>query len=163
MKNTVKTGRTDTLFVMIVFCVFAVSVLTVLILSAGIYRNMTDISRDREDERTILSYIWTKAKSGDDAGMIHVGKFDGISALFYDEIIGDTLYRTAIYLYDGWVMELFSNPESGLTPQDGMRLMRLDDLWFGLNGNDTIAVHAGDQVLFLHTRSYQNLHREVSQ
>jgi len=143
---------------MIIFCVFAVSVLIVLILAASSYQRMTDISRDGQDERTILSYIWTKVKSGDDAGMIHVGEFDGIPALFYDEMIGDTLFRTAIYSYNGWVRELFSNPEFGLSPNDGMQLIELDNLSFDILDNGIIVIKAGDQSLMLYPRTTLNPH-----
>jgi len=153
MKDTIKSRRFDTIFVMAVFCVFAISVLIVLTLSAGVYQRMTDISRDGHDERTILSYIWTKVKSGDDAGMVHVGDFDGVPALFYDEIIGDTLFRTAIYSYDGWVRELFSNPSLGLTPGDGMQLIRLDDLSFSSLDNGIIVISTGNQNLMLYPRT----------
>jgi len=163
MNETSKNRRVDTIFVMIIFCIFAISVLIVLVLAAGSYQKMTDISRDRQDERTILSYISTKVKSSDDAGMIHIGEFNGIPALFFDEIIGDTLFRTAIYSYDGWVRELFSNPEAGLTPQDGMRLAELDDLIFeylSIEANRLIVVKTEDQDLLLYPRSQitPNLH-----
>jgi len=156
MKETTKNRRVDTLFVMIIFCVFAISVLIVLVLAASSYQRMTDISRDRQDERTILSYIWTKVKSADDAAMIHIGEFDGIPALFYDEIIGDTLFRTAIYSHNGWVRELFSNPEIGLSPDDGMQIIKLDNLTFSTNDNAMIVVNAGDQTLMLYPRATTN-------
>ncbi|MCL2627779.1 MAG: DUF4860 domain-containing protein [Oscillospiraceae bacterium] len=153
MKNSSKSKHIDTIFVMVVFCIFAVSVLIVLTLSAGIYQRMTDISRDRDDERTILSYIWTKTKSADDAGMIHIGDFNGVSALFYDEIINDTLYRTAIYVYDGWVRELFSNPAAGLAPQDGARLIKLDNLSFEVQKNGIIVAQTENLSLMLFPRA----------
>jgi len=168
MKEITGSKNVSSIFVMVVFCIFAASMLTALILSAGIYKSMTDISRDRQNERTIFSYISTKVKSSDEAGMIHVGDFDGVSAIFFDEIIDDTLYRTAIYLYDGWVRELLSNPEAGLTPQDGMRLMELDDLSFHYLGSSKrlIIVGTGNQGLVLYPRAQEpyisDIHTKVS-
>jgi len=158
MKETSKNRRVDTIFVMIIFCIFAISVLIVLVLAASSYQRMTDISRDRQDERTILSYIWTKVKSGDDAGMIHIGDFNGNPALFFDEIIGDTLFRTAIYSYNGWVRELFSNPEMGLSPDDGTQLIKLDNLSFDVLDNGVIVIKTGDQRLMVYPRSQINPH-----
>ena len=165
MNENTEKKRVDTIFVMVVFCIFAISVLLVLVLSAGVYQRMTDISRDRYDERTILSYISTKAKSADEAGKIYIGDFDGIEALFFDEIIGGTLFRTAIYSYDGWARELLYNPEAGLKPSDGMQLMRLDDLSFTSIENGIIMVKTGDQSLLISLRSstsLQALHKEGS-
>jgi len=63
MMKATRGKRIDTIFVLIIFCIFAVSVLIVLMLGAGIYRNMNDISNDGRDERTALSYLWKKVKN----------------------------------------------------------------------------------------------------
>ena len=41
--KTIKSSRVDTVFVLIIFCVFAISMLLVLMLGASIYKNMTEI------------------------------------------------------------------------------------------------------------------------
>jgi len=122
--------KTDTVFVLIIFCVFAFSVLMVLMLGARIYQNLTDITRDGQDERTALSFVWTKVKNCDEAGTIYAGEYQGISALFFDEELGGTMYETVIYHYDGWVYELFSEKGLGLGPEDGVQIIRVDGLSF---------------------------------
>ena len=152
--NKVIRGRSiDTIFVLIVFSIFAFSVLMVLMLGASIYRNINDIARDGQDEHTALSYVWTKTKNFDDAGSVHVGDFSGVPALFIDESIDDIKYRTAIYNYDGWLMELFSEAALEFYPTDGVRVVMIDNLSFDAVDNGLIKVTAGDKVLLLSPRS----------
>jgi len=157
MKETFRKRRIDTIFVMVVFCVFAISVLMVLMLGASIYRNVTEVSRESQCERTAFAYIWSKVKNNDNADTIFVGEFDGHSALFFYERIGDRLFRTAIYHHDGWVTELFADPELGLGPDAGVRIMRLDDLSFDELEFGLIRVISGSRSLLLSSRGTYNL------
>ena len=160
MKKAVRGRSIDTIFVLIVFGIFAFSVLMVLMLGASIYRNINDISQDGHYEHTALSYIWTKTKNFDEAGSVHVGDFNGVPALFIDELLGDTEFRTAVYHYDGWLMELFSEAELEFSPMDGVRIVMVDDLSFAEvnygpvdDSSSLIKVDAGGMVLLLSPRS----------
>jgi len=143
----------DTIFVLIVFSIFAISVLMVLMLGASIYRNINDISNEGQSEHTALSYIWTKTKNFDDADSVSVGEFQGVPALFIDEILGDTYYRTAIYYYDGWLCELFSEAALEFSPADGVRIIRVDGMRFESVGNGLIRATTGVKSLLLSPRS----------
>ena len=156
--KTIRKRKIDTLFVLIIFSVFALSVLMVLMLGARIYSNMTDMASEGEGERTVLSYIWTKVKNGDRAGSAYVGKFNGLDALYFDSEYEDEYevvqYRTAIYQYDGWVYELFSETGLDFAPEDGVRVMRIDDdLSFENYEHGMIRVTAGTRTLLLSLRS----------
>jgi len=152
--NKVIRGRSvDTIFVLIVFSIFAFSVLMVLMLGASVYRNINDISRDGVYEQTAMSYIWTKTKNFDNADSIKVGDFAGASALFIDEKLGGTEFRTSIYFYDGWLYELFNETALEFSPADGTRIVMIDDLSFKDIGNGLIQVIAGDRQLILSPRS----------
>jgi len=147
-------GRSiDTIFVLIVFSIFALSVLMVLMLGASIYRNINEISHDGQSEHTALSYIWTKTKNFDEAESISVGDFQGVPALFIDEKIGDYYFRTAIYHYDGWLCELFSEVELDFSPQAGERVIRVDEMRFDTVENGLIRATTGAKSLLLSPRS----------
>jgi len=149
-----RSGRSvDTIFVLVIFSIFAFSVLLVLMLGASVYRNINDISRDGEQEHTALSYIWTKSKNFDNANSIHVGDFEGVPALFIDEAFGDTEFRTAIYYYDGWLYELFSETGLDFSPADGVRIVQADTLSFNDLGEGLIEVTVGEKNLILFPRS----------
>ena len=117
--KTIRSSKVDTVFVLIIFCVFAISMLMVLMLGASIYKNMTVVSRDGYDERTTLSYFWTKLKNGDEEGRVYLGDFQGIPALCLAEVYGDTTYLTMIYKYQGKVCELFTEEGVQLDPDAG--------------------------------------------
>ena len=169
MKITARGQRIDTVFVLIIFCVFAVSVLMVLMFGASIYQNMTEISREEHDERTVLSYVRTKVRNDDEAGRIQVGEFHGLPALCFDEDIGGISYRTIIYHYNGWVHELFSEAELDFQPQAGVPIMELSDLRFEELEYGLIKVSSGTKSLLIFPRGSSayywddyGLYREVT-
>jgi hypothetical protein len=152
MIKTTGGQKIDTIFVLIIFCVFALSVLMVLMLGASVYSNMTDITRTGQDERTLLSYVWTKVKNGDDAGSIYVGEFCGLPALCFDEEYGELQYQTAIYHYDGWVYELFYEKGYDFSPEDGVQIMEIDDLRFEEYERGLIKVSSGANSMLVSPR-----------
>ena len=153
MKRVIRGRSIDTIFVLIVFSIFAFSVLMVLMLGASVYRNINDISRENEQGHTALSYIWTKTKNFDNAGSISVGDFAGAPALFIDEKIGETFFRTRVYYHNGWLMELYSEATLEFSPRDGDRIVQVDELSFREVENTLIEVTVNDMTLLLSPRS----------
>jgi len=152
MATATRGQRIDTVFVLIVFCIFAISVLTVLMLGANTYSHITEMSREDQAERTALSYIWTKIKNGDEAGSVSVGDFHGLSSLRIDEEFDGIRYRTVIYHYDGWVFELFSEADLEFYPEDGVRIIAADGLEFSALDYGLIRVSAGTRSLLISPR-----------
>ena len=150
MLKATRGQRIDTVFVLLIFSVFAVSVLIVLMLSASIYQNIAEMSVEGADERLALSYVWTKTKNSNDAGIVQIADFDGDSALVIDEKIGDRHFQTIIYYEDGWLMELFSEKDFGLDRSDGSRVMRVAELHFEAIEYGLIKVTAGNRTLFIY-------------
>jgi len=153
MIKKVRNQRIDTIFVLLIFCIFAVSVLMVLMLGASTYKNITEISRDGLDERAALSYIRTKAKNNDTDGGISIGTFRGLPALYFDEEVDSTPYRTMIYHFDGWVYELFSELGLDFLPEDGVRIIKTDDLFFEELDYGLIKIKSGTRELVIFPRS----------
>jgi len=153
MNKVIRGRNIDTIFVLIVFSIFAFSVLMVLMLGASVYRNINDISREGQQEHTALSYVWTKTKNYDNAGSIKTGDFNGIPALFIYERIGDSDFRTAIYIYEGWLCELYSRADLNFSPGDGDRIMQINSLGFRDTGEGIIEVTVDNKKLFLSPRS----------
>jgi hypothetical protein len=125
----------------------------VLMLGASIYRNINDISHDGEFEHTALSYVWTKTKNFDNIDSIHLGDFHGVPALFIDEYIGGTHFRTTIYHHDGWLCELFSEATLVFRPADGTRVVRVDQLTFEPYIYGLIRASTGERSLLISQRS----------
>jgi len=153
MNRALRGRNIDTIFVLIVFSIFAFSVLMVLMLGASVYRNINDISREGQQGHTALSYIWTKTKNYDNADSISVGDFNGIPALFIYEQDGEATFRTAIYNYDGWLCELYSNAELEFSPGDGDRIIQISNLDFREVGKGIIEITVDNKSLLLFPRS----------
>ena len=153
MLKATRGQRIDTVFVLLIFSVFAVSILIVLMLGASIYQNIAEMSEEGADERLALSYVWTKTKKSNDAGIVSVSNFDGESALVIDEMIGDRHFQTIIYHDDGWLLELFSEKGFGLDRSDGSKVMRVDDLSFEAVEYGLIKVTSGNRTLFIYPLS----------
>jgi len=153
MTTSIRGQRIDTVFVLIVFCVFAVSVLMVLMLGANTYGHITEMSREEQAERTVISYIWTKVRNGDEAGGVSVGEFNGLPALRIDEEYSGIRYRTVIYHYNGWVYELFSEEGLDFFPEDGTRIIAAADLGFVELDYGLIRASAGTRSLLISPRS----------
>jgi len=151
--KTVRGQRIDTVFVLIVFCVFAVSVLTVLMLGANTYSHITEMSREEHAERTVLSYIWTKVRNSDESGNIRIVDFHGLPALYIGEEAGGIQYSTLIYHYDGWVFELFSEADLEFEPADGVRTIMAKSLLFEELDHGLVRVSAGGKSLLISPRS----------
>jgi len=154
--KTVHDNKAGTAASLMIFCVFTMSVLTVLMLGVNAYRNVTDISRDGYEERICLSYIWTKVKNGDEAERVYISDFQGLSALCIDEVYDGAIYHTMIYHYEGWVYELLF--ESGLefSPMDGIPVIRNASLSFERIEDGLIKVSAGSESAFISTRGKMN-------
>lgn len=126
MPSKPKQSRIDTLFVLIIFCVFAGSALASLTFGAGAYRNIVELSQDRFAERISLNYIWTKAKSADEYGRVFLDNFNGTTALVLEEDLFGSIYRTYIYYSDGWLMELFVYAGWEYDISDGVAILNLN-------------------------------------
>ena len=104
----------DAPVVLLVFSLFAACVLMVLLTGADAYQRLA-----------------TKVRQGDGQGQIWVDTFaeeEGPQCLFLEE----DGYLTQIYCYDGWLRELYAQPDSGLEPQDGEQVLEVQDLELSL-------------------------------
>ena len=156
MLKTTREQRIDTVFVLIVFCVFAVSVLMVLMLGARTYSNITNMSREEHAERTVLSYIWSKVRNSDERGNVYITDFAGLPALYIGEEYGGIQYSTLIYHYKGWVYELFCEADLDFEPIDGTKIIMAEFLMFEELDHGLIRVSAGARSLLVSPRSVES-------
>ena len=137
-KTTAGNNKIETVFVLLMFCFFSVSVFLVLMLSGNAYQNMNEITGKGQNERAVLSYIRTKIRNHDHAGGISVGIFGESPALIIEENIDGRYFLTLIYYYDGWARELFFQAGLSLDPGAGTPLVRVGSLYFEELGSGLI-------------------------
>lgn len=137
---------------LMVFCIFAMLAFSTIMLGAVAYKNIAGASRDGSDERICLSYIWTTIKNNDEADNVYVDSFHNVPALYVDEVIGETIYQTIIYHYDGGVYELFTETGYEHPLGNGVRIMDIDNLVFRQVDDKGIVASSGDVSVFISPR-----------
>lgn len=117
------------LFAFALVALFAVLMLLMVVISAQGYKKTIDQGERTADLRTALGYVEGKVLSGAARDGVRVEKWHGTDVLFLKMITEeDELFETAIYYFDGMLMELGYSP---------------DDMDFELDrGSDLIAIDA---------------------
>lgn len=113
----------DGLLILLLFGVFAVSVLSVLLSGAGVYRRLTERDDLSYDRRTAVQYVATRVRQADRQGAVSVRTFEGCPALILSEEIEGEVYETRIYHYDGYIRELFVSADGAFLPEDGEKVL----------------------------------------
>lgn len=153
MKNE-NTSRISTrLAAILMFTIFAVTILCVLFAGAKAYGRLTSRSNAAYHRRTATQYIATKVRQAGDGASISVEAFGGQNALVIRQTLDGTPCITRVYCHDGWLMELFTLQREGFSPEDGEKVLPLEALALNLEGALlTVSLPEGD-TLRLHLRS----------
>lgn len=145
----------DILFVLTLFCVFAISALTLVTLGANIYQRTVDHMETNFESRTPYSYITQKVRQADQLDSVYVGSIDGNDALLIKQEIGDTLFTTYLYEYDGYLCELLTRADQTLSANAGSQIIEVE----------SFAIKELESNLFsvdITTISNENLHLQIS-
>ena len=132
MKRKSITHQLDGLIALLLFAVFAVCVLAVLLTGARAYQSLTDRDQASYDRRTCVQYVATRVRQADKLGGITIEDFEGVPALVLEDGAG---YGTWVYYYDGYIMELYTDPVLGNGPEAGERIMAAGGLEMRLEDN----------------------------
>ncbi len=126
--------RLEGLTALLLFGVFAVCVLIVLLSGADAYKNLTEKDRISYDNRVCGQYIATQVRQYDHLDSLSVVSFGEGDAVSLSREIDGELYTTIIYRHGGYLMELFCSAYSQMSPEDGEKIMPLQDLKFAFDG-----------------------------
>ncbi len=113
----------DFLFPVALFFVFALSALTLILLSAGIYQSITEASSLQYTARTALAYIGEKIHQNDENGAVYLETFDGCEALVLEQEYDEASYHTYIYTWQGELKELFIRDGVKAGVEDGKTIL----------------------------------------
>lgn len=143
------THRLGTLAVLTVFCIFAISILTVILFGAKAYQRLNDQSEVNYRTRTLALFLSGKVRQAPLPGEITVCEFGDGDCIAIPETIDGEIYYTWLYCADGWLMELFGDGENEYWPEDGERILRADAFTAQLRGGLlelTAETEAGEPV-----------------
>jgi len=120
------------LMALLLFGVFAICILGVLLGATGIYQRLTERDAQSYEMRTAAMYVATKVRQNDRAGGIAVEQIGQSDALVLTETVEGETFRTWIYCYDDYLYELFLPADLEAAPEDGERLLPVEQLELSL-------------------------------
>ena len=117
---------------LMIFGAFVVCVFIVIISGADLYKKLIDKDTDSFNMRTVGQYITTRIHQADSYAGVSVEDFCGTDAVVITEQIDGDMYKTWLYCYDGYLMELFGMDDIMLMPEDGEAVLKAEDIKFSL-------------------------------
>ncbi len=127
MKHKQENHIIDILFVIALFCIFALSAIFLISIGANIYGKTVSHMESNFNSRTTFAYITEKIRQSDKADAVSVGEFSNLPALLITEKQGETEYVTYIYQYEGYLKELMARRDTPLEPFAGQNLMAVTE------------------------------------
>ncbi len=123
METNQKRHMVDFLFVLTLLFLFAFFSMTLVVLGAQVYKSTISSTQEDFNTRTVSFYLTEKIRQYDTAGNVSVTTFgDGDAILLQQEIDGTT-YNTYLYLYNGYITELFVADGNELSPESGQAIL----------------------------------------
>jgi len=120
--------RMTALLPLLLFAVFAACICAVLLTGANGYRDLVRRDADSYTSRTAARYVSMKIRQAESPDAVTVAEFGGQPALMLREETGGQKFVTYIYCFDGWLRELFCFADSGMSPEDGVKLLAMNSL-----------------------------------
>jgi hypothetical protein len=144
------------LFMIILFFSLSIFSMLAILTGAKVYENINIRMESNFSEQTALSYITHKVRQADSKGMVSVEKIQGVDVLVLREEYDGTVYQTMIYCIDGYIKELFTDSNSGLSLSDGIEIMECKKLDLEIASDNLIKVeltNEKDNIMYIGLRS----------
>lgn len=145
-----RTHSFNTVFILIVFSLFAVCSLFLVLIGANVYKNIVDDMRTNNETRASLSYVANKVHAAG-TGETAMRTIDGRQVLVLTSEANGEIYHTYIYEDGGYLLELFTRAENGFKAGDGDKITPVSG--FSMAENDGLLIISvngkGDQKLNL--------------
>ena len=141
MRGSSQKHNIEGAFVLVLFAVFAVTIVAVLALGADSYKSLVERDNESYNKRIITSYVSAKIRNNDSIGAVEAGGFarpeepDGIDTLHLYQMIDGQKFDLRIYYYDGHIYELFTVADNKIEPEAGNPIMEAEGLSFTQEGS----------------------------
>jgi hypothetical protein len=111
--------KTDFLFTLLLFCVFAISAFSLVIIGAGVYEKSVSSIEQNFEGRTALAYVAEKVRQND-AGA-NISARDDVLCITTEDADGS--YSLYIYEHEGFLKEFFTRTELPFDEEAGQPLL----------------------------------------
>lgn len=134
----------DMLFVLTLFAVFAVSASLLIAFGASVYKNTIDSMDEHYNLSTASAFITEKLHQHDEADSVNVSSFGDGDALVLTEVYDGRTYCNYIYIYDGYLRELFTAADVNLSPEAGAGILPVEEFIVRKNSEGLVSVSLKD-------------------
>lgn len=117
----------DILFVIALFCIFALSAIFLISIGANVYSKTVSHMDSNFNSRTSFAYVTEKIRQSDANNDISIGELNGLPALVITKTIGDNNYLTYLYAHEGYLKELMVREDTPLGPDAGQIIFEVTD------------------------------------
>ena len=130
----------DIFFIISLLFGFVFCAILVIALGASIYNRVVASSSQTFDKRIAYAYIVQKVRQCDESGTISVGEIDDIPALTITTAVSGTSYTTYMYVYNGYLMEVYASSDIDISPQSGQRIVQMDNMNIKISSSSLIQI-----------------------
>ena len=134
----------DVFFIISLLFGFVFCAVLIIALGASIYQRGVISSNQNFDKRTASTYIVQKLRQCDEYGAISVGEIGDIPALTITSTVNGTSHTIYMYLYNGYLMEVFARTDTSISPQSGQRIIQLENMDIKISSSGLISVSITD-------------------
>ena len=117
----------DILFVIGLFCIFALSTIFLISIGADIYGKTVSNTEINFNDRTSFAYVTEKIRQADRSSAISAATLEGRSALKLQKTVQDTAYITWLYEDVGDLKELMVREDTPLALSAGQKILPVSD------------------------------------
>ena len=134
--------RVDSAGVFMLGAVFLFLSIGLVMMGGSVYRSIIDGSNNNSEIRTTFSYIANQVRRADLDGSVEIGEWAGQEALLLNQNLGDWVFITYLYHYDGALRELFVEKGTELDADAGIPIMWLEGMGFRADDQGLITITA---------------------
>ena len=157
MREQRQKHRIDRVLLLLLFAVFAATILLVLVSGADIVQRMTVRDQSSFEQRTAVQYLTARVRQADREENMTVENFGGCDAIVFYEYVDGIPYETKVYCWDGYLRELFQEAGMEAEPSWGEAVLPACGLEISLDGQvlrmEVQLPDGGQDVVILQLRS----------
>ena len=120
-----ETHRIDSIFIMLLFFLFALTAFVLIMIGVRQYKSTANAMDYNYEIRTVTSYLREKTRQNSSNSSISIETIDGTNALCLKNTLNNTIYNTYIYYYDGSLREMYIQDGTPFTLNLGQQIVTI--------------------------------------
>lgn len=122
-----KVHTVDSVFMLLVFTIFAVASLLLVLIGAGVYRGVVRDSDANNQMRATLSYVANQVRTYDNQDGVRLEEIDGLQVLVMPSESDGMHYVTYLYYHEGQIKELYLTEKRPFDPTKGQTVAQVEN------------------------------------